>query len=449
MRGSMPLPLFASCLPGLEPLCADELAALGATPRIVAGGVEFEGDADLLRRCHLFLGTASHVLVRAATFRCLALRELERKLAALPWREWLAAGTRVEVSATAKKSRLYHSGAIEERVLAAIEAALGTAPPKPPAPVVPLTPQQKKKMPLTAAAKRGRGPYARNPDPKYAAQRAAQEAKALAEAKAQEEAYAKELAERIANGPPPVPVAVRFVDDVATISIDTSATPLHRRGYRLDGSKAPLREDLAFAMLKAAGFARGTALFDPFCGSGTIAIEAAAIAAGLAPGRLRPAPLQGTAFADDAAWKKLLANQPKNPTGPVEGSPIAASDRDAGAIEACVQNASRAGVASAIDFRCAPLTKAPWFAEPETAPRALLVATNPPFGRRVGAGADLGPLYQTLGHRLARIDGARLAILAHDLRLARRTSRPLEVAFATRHGGLGVSLLVDAEPEVG
>jgi putative N6-adenine-specific DNA methylase len=106
---------------------------------------------------------------------------------------------------------------------------------------------------------------------------------------------------------PTVRIAVRFVDDVATISLDTSATPLHRRGYRLDGAKAPLREDIAFAVLQAAGFRKGMALLDPFCGSGTIAIEAACIAAGLPPGRLRPAPLQGFAFADAAEWQKLLA----------------------------------------------------------------------------------------------------------------------------------------------
>jgi len=310
-----------------------------------------------------------------------------------------------------------------------------------PAPLPP-APGRTSRRPLTAAAKRGRGPYAKNPDPKYAAMRAAAEAKAAAEAEAEAAREAAAAAERAASGPPPIPISVRFVDDVATISLDTSATPLHRRGYRLDGSKAPLREDLAFAMLRAAGFARGTALLDPFCGSGTIAIEAAAMALGLAPGRLRPAPMEGTAFANAQAWQDLVAALPGAPDGPVPGSPIAASDRDEGAILAATQNAQRAGVLRAIEFRCAAVTKAPWLADPASAPSPLLLATNPPFGRRVGAGQDLGPLHQTLGHRLERLAGARLCLLAHDLRLARRVGRPLEVAFATRHGGLSVSAML-------
>jgi putative N6-adenine-specific DNA methylase len=370
-----PLSLFAACLPGLEPLLADELRALGAAPAPAAGGVAFAGDVALLRRAHLWLGTASHLLLRCAEFPCRALGELQRKAALLPWRDWLDPRAPFAVRATARGSRMYHTGAIEERLHLAIAQALGVAAPP-----------------------------------------------------------AKPPADAIA-------IAARVHDDVVTLSLDTSRTPLHRRGYRLDGSKAPLREDLAFALLRAAGFERGRALLDPFCGSGTIAIEGAALAAGLPPGRLRPPPLQGTALADDAAWQALLAALPPPPTAPLDGSPIAASDRDAGAVGATQSNAARAGLAAAITATPCAVSAQPWFAS-GAAPAAGLLATNPPFGKRV-SGGDLGSLYQTLGHR-ARLLGGQwtCAILAHDPRLARRTGLPLQVAWSTRHGGLSVAAML-------
>ncbi|MGE3172599.1 MAG: class I SAM-dependent RNA methyltransferase [Planctomycetota bacterium] len=375
----MALDLFAACLPGLEPLLADELRALGAAPEEQPGGAAFAGDAALLRRAHLWLGTASHLLLRCGTFRCRNLGELTTKTASLPWREWLRPDAPVAVRATAQRSRLYHTGAIAERVQKGIDAALGRA-----------------TEPETTEA--------------------------------------------------PVQLAARVRDDVVTLSIDTAAEPLHRRGYRLDGGKAPLREDLAHALLRAAGFAPGTPLLDPFCGSGTIAIEAATLAAGLPPGRLRPAPLRGTALQDDDAWRQLVAAASQPPVSLPPAAPIAASDRDAGAVAAAEANAERAGVRALLDVRCCALTAAPWLAAPADAPPGLLLATNPPFGRRIGPGSDLAPLYQSLGHRFASLPGARMALLAHDPRLARRTGCALRVCWSTRHGGLSVAALVSGPP---
>jgi len=128
---------------------------------------------------------------------------------------------------------------------------------------------------------------------------------------------------------------------------------------------------------------------------------------------------------------------------PATPQPIAASDRDAGAIEAARANAERAGVADAIEFRCCAITAQPWLEKPDAAPRPGLLATNPPFGVRVPKGPGLLPLYQTLGHRAGKLGlGWRTAILAHDVRLARRTGLPLRAAFTTKHGGLSVTALV-------
>jgi putative N6-adenine-specific DNA methylase len=239
---------------------------------------------------------------------------------------------------------------------------------------------------------------------------------------------------------PAARLQVRFHRDVCTISLEATSTPLHRRGYRLAGAKAPLREDLAHALVLASGWAPDAALLDPFCGSGTIAIEAAALARGLAPGRLRAPALEHLALFDASAWRKVAAE-----TRAAHAPQISASDRDEGAIAAARANAERAGVADAIAFARAAITKNAWLAEPGAAPERGVLVTNPPFGHRVSASSKLETLYQALGHRAARLGaGWRVAILAHDARLARRTGLALDVAFATKHGGLNVSALVGA-----
>jgi putative N6-adenine-specific DNA methylase len=373
----MPAPFaaFAACQPGLEPLLVGELQALGAAPRALRGGVAFAADQAMVLRAGLWLGTASHVLLRLASFPCRALGELERKAKDVPWRDWLRPNVPVTVAATTKASRIYHTGAAIERVQNAIAAVFGRALPEPAA-----------------------------TDAVYAT------------------------------------VHVRMRDDVCTISIDATCDPLHRRGWRLDGRKAPLREDLAHALLLASGFGPGDALLDPFCGSGTIAIDAAAIARGLAPGRLRAPALQHLALFDADTWREV--QRERRPAACTPG-PIAGGDRDAGAIAACAGNAERAGLRDSIAWHEGAISTHPWLADPTTAPACGVLVTNPPYGVRVAKDGSLLPLYQTLGHRAARLgSGWRVAILAHDVRLARRTGLPLEVAFTTRHGGLSVTALV-------
>ena len=370
-----PFELFAACQPGLEPLLTGELKALGIEGRPQGGGVAFQGDVRTVMQAGLWLGTASHVLMRIAQFPCRALGELQRKAALLPWLQLLRSQVPVAVTATTRNSRIYHTGAAIERIENAIAGALGE--------------------------RRG------SPHP---------------------------------DDPMGARVHARFRDDICTLSLDATSSPLHRRGYRLDGAKAPLREDLAHALVLASGFRGTEALLDPFCGSGTIAIEAAALAAGLAPGRLRPPPLQQLELFDTDVWQQVhgAAIAPR-------GKPaIAAIDRDAGAIKAATANAERAGVAGAIEFRTGAFTTHPWLQEGGAPPNGVLV-TNPPFGLRVPKADGLLPLYQTLGHRAARLGaGWQAAILAHDVRLARRTGMTLHAAFTTKHGGLSVSAMVGA-----
>ncbi len=374
--------LFAACLPGLEPLLCGELKALGIDARPTDGGATFAGDRETVLQAHLHLGTASQLTARLASFTCHHLRELERRALPLPWGDWLRSDVPVVVKATAKKSKLYHTGAIEERIGKAIHSATGA--------------------PIATTAGDDDGLDA-------------------------------------------VRIAVRIDRDRVTVSLATSDSPMHRRGYRLATAKAPLREDLAHALLLAARFDADEALLDPFCGSGTIAIEAARMACGIPPGILRPTPLLRTAIDLQPRWDQLVAAA--SPSAPT--AEILAGDRDAGAVESARANAERGGCAAHLSLLETAISAQPWLAEhPEQRPERGLLATNPPFGLRVGGNRDLAPLYQTLGHRARRLGpGWRVALLVHDPRLARRTGLPLRQMLATRHGGLHISVLVGPSAE--
>jgi putative N6-adenine-specific DNA methylase len=228
---------------------------------------------------------------------------------------------------------------------------------------------------------------------------------------------------------------VRVVRDEFTVSADSSGELLHRRGYRLETAKAPLRETLAAAMVLASGWRPERPLADPFCGSGTIAIEAAMLARRLAPGLGRGFAFERWPGFDAAAWRAARARAAAEAL-PDAPAPIVAADRDAGAVAAARANAGRAGVSTSIDFREAPLSAL----APPAGPGALV--TNPPYGVRIGEEARLRDLYATLG-RLARerLDGWTLAMLAANPRLEGATGLAWRELFRTSNGGIPVRLV--------
>jgi putative N6-adenine-specific DNA methylase len=231
---------------------------------------------------------------------------------------------------------------------------------------------------------------------------------------------------------------VRFVHDVATVSVDTSGALLHMRGYRQALAKAPLRETLAAATVLGAGWDGTTPLTDPMCGAGTIPIEAARLARRMAPGRDRSfAFFQWPGF-DRDAWQSLLdeAMAGELPRSPV---PIDGSDRDAGAIAAAVANAERAGVTADVSFEVRPLSAL------EARGGSGLVVSNPPYGVRVGETRALRDLYARLGDVVrAQRPGWQFALLSADRQLERQIRLDLEERFVTRNGGIPVHLVVAA-----
>jgi len=359
---------LAVCAPGVEQVCASELGGLGIRiRRAFRGGVEFSASDRELYNTNVWLRTATRIVVRVAQFEAGGFGELERHAQEVPWERWVAPGSRPQVRATSTSSRLYHTGAIEERL----------------------------------ADVAGSG----------------DEAGLL--------------------------LVARVIHGRVTLSIDSSGAPLYQRGWRLESAKAPLRETLAAAILLASGWDRESPLADPMCGSGTIPIEAALLAAGLPPGAGRTFAFQEWPSFQPGTWASVWAAAAEATAADRPVPRITGSDRDAGAVGAAAANATRAGVADLVDFRTASLSAASpvWVDDGATAPGWLI--TNPPYGRRVGAGSDLRDLYATLG-RVARehFGGWRVGLLAADTRLAGHTGLALEERLRTENGGVSVKFLV-------
>ncbi|HEX2081283.1 MAG TPA: hypothetical protein VHG08_26505 [Longimicrobium sp.] len=380
--------LFAVTAPGLEPLALAELRAMGIDAAAEPGGVAWAGGADDLYAANLRLRIASRVTVLAAEFRARTFFELERHARKVPWERWVPRGGAVRLRVTSKKSKLYHEGAIAQRVLEAIEHRVG---------------------PLAA------GGVAKD------------------EEGGEDEGDAQLF-------------IVRFVRDACTIRADASGALLHLRGYRQALARAPLRETLAAAMLLGSGWDGTTPLLDPMCGSGTIPIEAALIARRIAPGLANPnresRRYAFTAWPEfNAARWSAVVDRAREEIRPSAGIPILGSDRDEGAIEAATANAARAGVAEDVELSVRPVSAI------DPPPGPGLVVANPPYGIRVGERDPLRNLYAALGHTLrARSPGWTLALLSPDRGLEGQVGIPLEEALRTSNGGIPVRLVVGRVP---
>ncbi len=399
--------LFASTAPGLESIAAGELKALGIRGRQEIGGVAFSGDLDRLYEANLWLRTASRVVARLGRFHASTFYELERRARKLPWEEFLPASGRVRLRVTCRKSRLYHSDAVAERILSVISKSTSRV--------------------IEATTDGG------------------------AEAGNAENAEGAEDAEENANGGTghrdereiSQLFIVRILHDEVEVSADGSGELLHRRGYRQEIAKAPLRETLAAAMVLASGWRKGEPLLDPMCGSGTIPIEATLIARGVAPGLRRDFQFMKWPTFDQTLWNGTLEKANESVTAATVR--IRGSDRDKGAIEAASRNADRARVADTIEFSEESVSGSLAALE-DTDGGVGWVLTNPPYGVRMGESDDLRNLYARVGTALSSKRGWRIGILTTDTALVRETRLPLLPRFSTRNGGIPVSFLVSDKP---
>jgi putative N6-adenine-specific DNA methylase len=197
---------------------------------------------------------------------------------------------------------------------------------------------------------------------------------------------------------------------------------------------APLRETLAAAMLLASGWNGTSPLLDPFCGSGTIAIEAALMARQIPPGRSRHFAFMDWPIFDRATWNELLSESSRGHKVPLPR--ILASDRDAGAIRAAQANAERAGVTDCIEFSCRAVSSI------EPPPDRGWVVTNPPYGVRTESNKDLRNLYAQFGKVLqAKCTGWQVTMLCSSLQLIHNAGLKFDEGIPLMNGGIKVKLM--------
>jgi putative N6-adenine-specific DNA methylase len=229
-------------------------------------------------------------------------------------------------------------------------------------------------------------------------------------------------------------LVVRVENDRCLISLDASGALLHFRGYRQATAKAPLRETLAATMILSSGWTPDRSLIDPFCGSGTIPIEAALIARKIAPGRRRNFAFMDWQKFDRTEWDALLDQADSMMIDHIPAS-IQGSDRDAGAIEASRANAERAGVLNDIEFS----ERAMSAIEPSGSGDVI---TNPPYGQRVGGAStrdDVRDLYAQLGKVLrVKCAGWRAAMLSSDVHWEYATGLKFQPITRFNNGGIKV-----------
>ena len=368
---------FAVASPGLEtPLCA-ELAAIAQVEdaRVVEGGVEFSGAMGAGMAANLHSRIATRILLRLGEVKARDFAPLRRSLAKLPWPSFVPRDRALRIDVSTSHCRLYHTGALAETAELAV------------ADCVDALPKREKR------------------------------------AGAQEEDDCTRI-------------LLRGQDDRFMASIDSSGVLLHRRGWRLEARRAPLRETLAAGVLALCEYDPSLPLADPMCGAGTIAIEAAALARKILPGFGRAFAFERWPAHDPHAWQSLRESVPASPAA---HAPIFASDRDARAVEVARRNAARAQVANDVRFAVAD------FGHDEIPSPAGLLVVNPPYGHRLGQRAQALRLARGLGQTLlAHYRGWRAGILCPDPQfvaaVAAGARRPPAQTHALRNGGLRVHL---------
>ncbi len=360
---------FATSARGMEEVLAAELQGLGAQGiERVRAGVGFEGPVELALRACLWSRTASRVLLPLARFPAGGAEELYKGAQAIDWSQHLSTQGTLAVDFSSSESALTHTQFGAQKVKDAIVDQF-----------------------RAATGERPSVDLAR----------------------------------------PDLRVNVFVRRDEASVAVDLSGESLHRRGWRVQVGEAPLKENLAAAILLLAGWPdiarRGGGLVDPMCGSGTLCIEAALMALDVAPGLLRARfGFEGWKRHEPEVWQRLQAEaRERDRRGRAALPPIAGYDLDPRAVRAALANRERAGLREAVHFEKRELGEA----RPAGDAPGLFVA-NPPYGERLGDLEELKILYRRIGDLLKqRFAGWDGYVLTANQELAKR----LGLRAAKRH----------------
>ena len=328
--------LLVPCHFGLEAVLKREIYDLGyEITKVEDGRVTFEGDEEAICRANIFLRTAERVMIQVGRFKATTFEELFQGIKNLPWEEYIPKDGKFWVKkASSINSKLFSPSDIQ------------------------------------SIAK-----------------------KAMVERMKQK--YHKEWFKEDGAA---YPVRIFLLKDEVTVALDTSGDSLHKRGYRTMTSKAPLTETLAASLIMLTPWRKDRILVDPFCGSGTFPIEAAMIAANVAPGMNRDFTAEEwTNLIDRKLWYECVkeAEDMIDTTVKVD---IQGYDIDGDVIKAAMENAKRAGVEHMIHFQQRAVAD---LSHPK---KYGFIITNPPYGERLEDKADLPELYTQIGQAYQRLD---------------------------------------------
>jgi len=379
-----PINFFATAPRGVEPMLADELRALGALEIAeTRAGVSFVGTLETAYRVCLWSRLASRVLMPLAEFPAADPDALYDAVKAMPWEEHMNAAGTLAVDAGVRRSQITHSRFAALRV-------------------------------KDAVVDRFRDFFNQRPSVDL---------------------------ER-----PDIRINLHIDRDNATLSLDLSGDSLHRRGYRAEGVLAPLKENLAAAILLRAGWpevaARGGALVDPMCGSGTLVIEAALMAADCAPGLTRPYwGFEGWLQHRADLWDALLKEAGERREAGLQRLPVMVGyDHARQAIRAALENVDKAGLRQHLHFERCDLDDLQ--AVPGTDQCRGLLVTNPPYGERLGEVNELRSLYQLLGQKLREyFDGWQASVFTGNPDLAKHIGIRAHKLYKLYNGALECRLL--------
>jgi len=379
---------FATTPRNLEPLAADELRALGAhSVSETRGGARFQGNLATAYRACLWSRVANRILLVLDRFPAPDADALYEGVRRITWHEHFDVQATFAVAFNSSQSTVSHSHFGAQKV---------------------------------------------------------------------KDAIVDQFRERFESRPnvdterPDITVDIYLYRDSATVSLDLSGESLHRRGYRARGAAAPLKENLAAAILLRASWPEtarsGGALIDPMCGSGTLPIEAALIAADIAPGLLRDHwGFLGWRQHDAGAWSALLTEARERRAAGLGRLPeIRGYDHHGPTVADAVANVERAGLTGNVHIEKRPMEEC----RPSRGTPAGLLVVNPPYGQRIGERSELAGLYTALGAIMReRFQGWRAAVITDDAELGKRLGMRAKRIHTVYNGAIECKLLhFDIEP---
>jgi putative N6-adenine-specific DNA methylase len=336
--------LIATAAMGLESLVAKEVRALGYDCEVENGKVIYTGDETAIARSNLWLRTADRVKIRVGEFKALTFDELFEKTKALPWEKFLPENAEFPVIGKSVKSTLFSVSDCQAIVKKAVVERL-------------------KKHYNRSTWFEENGAFYR--------------------------------------------IEVALLKDIATITIDTSGQGLHKRGYRVDQGEAPLKETLAAALVMLTNWKPDHPFMDPFCGSGTIPIEAALIGQNIAPGFNREFASEGWDWMPENVWDdaRTEAEDLANYNQPLD---ILGTDIDHRMVKIAQENAFEAGLGDLIKFKQMQVR------DISTPKEYGVIVGNPPYGERIGDKPEVEQMYKEMGQAFSKLDTWSIYILTSN-----------------------------------